>query len=211
MGKKISSRISDEYVWFSIGDSHSRELLTFFSSYGISAAAISGGGVALVKQYLASHNYHNGRISCYFVLIGGNDLDANKPAKVIVREICYLVQEISKRNPDCVVITGSVIPRGKGDQFLCLSEGLDQEMAKFAINHHHFLSDLFVAAPCGRARLVQPRLNLYKHDLTHLNAEGLELYKQLLTFIISCVNWGDFKGKLNVPCGRESRSVLWKF
>ena len=190
MGKKITSRISDEYSWFAIGDSHLQKLLQYFSSYGVSTSAISGGGIAHFKSFLQSHNYFENRITGFFLLGGGNDLAANKPATVIVREWSYLIQELEKRNPNCFVITGTVIPRGKGDKFICLAEEVDKQMAKFAINHHHFLCDFFVADPVGRDKLVQPRLDLYMADQTHLTTEGLALYKKALTFVISCANWG---------------------
>ena len=56
-----------------------------------------------------------------------------------------------------------------------------------------------------------PRLELYEMDNVHLNGKGLELYQELLTFVIDGINFVKWTDRKNYTVGEGYRSLFWSF
>ena len=211
MGKKVVAQCSDKFGWITIGDSHNQKLLQFFNSHGISAVAISGGWVRHGRKILRSNLVSIGKVTCFFMLLSGNDLSSKKSVKSICADLCRMIKQIRATSEEALVITGTPVLRGTTDAFICKAESLDSRISKYTPNHHHFVTDLFIGDPDLATGKVTPRLDLYINDHTHLGPNGLSAYKQLLNFVIESVNTSSFGERGWVDSFGVSRSVFFKF
>ena len=172
-----------------------------------------------VRTYLESFNYFRGMLEGLFILVGGNDLskrDAD-PAGV-ARQLEDLITEVTTRNPGCLIVTGSIVPRAVagtvGEEFMSDCETVDREISKWSVNHHHFVHDAFVGELVRRRGSeveVGIRREAYERDRVHLNEMGKGIFRSILDYVIESCNRQDFTSKGEVGEKEDRRLVLWKF
>ena len=214
----MATTISDAWSWLTIGDSHLAQNAIFMAKNGSSSISISGGLIHHVEKYLEQNNFLGNNISCYFLMVGGNDLEHFAvSAAVVAGRMRNLVAKISTHRPRALIVTGTPIPRGsrtdhgKADWFQSKLELFDQNMDQGSSSHHHFLNDLFVAESGSVRGPVAPRMSLYADDCIHLNMDGREAFQMLLDFVYESVVQVNFEKTKAIVYNGERRMALWKF
>ena len=127
-----------------------------------------------------------------------------------------LVQNISVVKKEAIIVTISPIPHARKNDphfahwFLTRIDMLNKTMHQVSCSHHYLVHNLFVEERKNEY-LYGPRLHLYSGDLVHLNAEGRDLFQQLVGFAFELVNRGNFQWLESVVFRHERRLMLWAF
>ena len=124
-----------------------------------------------------------------------------------------------------------------GDNFIKKIQVLDGCMKQVTGTHHHWLSDVFIDEPVGfdgprdsknsdhlhsfhdpvykgqeTWGKVNPKLDLYGSDFTHLNQKGRGILEEIYSFIFDSLVGGEFWGARALTSPEVSpRRVFWKF
>lgn len=115
MGKRVTSKVSGDYTWLLLGDSHvsPTRLLKFAESWGTNTISVSGGMLPHIHAILNMNEFLR-RFSRAFVLsFGSNDLTMVTPI-TFAEHLMKLVSDLQKENPNAVIVTGTLIPRKAG-------------------------------------------------------------------------------------------------
>ena len=179
--------------------------------------SVAGGGVRHVKVILEQLQYGAGAYSALVVMVGGNDVVKGMRPAELVEQITGMVKETAERNPGCLFISSPILPRipdkkvlvKSGEWFLGVVDEYDELMVKAGYWHHHWCTDTYVAEKDHRGTL--PRLELFEMDNVHLNEKGLELFQELLTFVIDGINFVRWTDRKNYTVGEGYRSLFWSF
>ena len=156
-------------------------------------------------------------LGAIFICIGGNDLvNEQVTHDEIAKRLMALVQSISVVKKGATIVTISPIPRTRKNdphfahRFLTRIDMFNKTMHQVSCNHHHLVHNLFVEERKNEY-LYRPRLHLYSGDLVHLNAEGRDLFQQLVGFAFESVNCGNFQWSESVVFRHQRRLMLWAF
>ena len=218
--KRITKNLIWSYSWLALCDSHGSGLLDYFGSMGMSTLAIHGGMVSHAYALIDQLSFFDGDLDFLLICLGGNDIaDFTTSVADIASEMGKLLAELASRCPNCIVVTGSVVPRvpdrhrmeESAETFLERADELDRRIEQVSPMHHHFNSDLLIGGRWLYGTL--PRLDLYNSDLTHLNDEGLRILTVLLDFVLESVNFGVYNTRREFPVGNSNdfRTFFWSF
>ena len=210
-GKRVTSSTHHGGGFVVIGTSHMSGFTHFFATYGWDTFAIHGGNCDLVRELiLTNDNIVEPR--GLWIAVGGNDLTRpNASAGSVLGGLSTIIRAIHARWRNCIVITGSIIPRfGPTDEktikFLDNVTQIDGQIIKHHDLHHHYVTDL----PVGNN--MRPRRELFGPDGVHLSQGGTMGYEQLFDFVLGGINFDIFRGSMTLgPDSYEGRLVFWKF
>ena len=200
--------------WWTLADSHTRNLKTFFRQNGSNLATISGGQIDHVREFaLVKRPIVNQSLRALFILVGGNDLVIpNVPVAAVANNLMSLVNQIHQIRPEVTLITGSVICRKEGMCFVERQIELDTQIQKASPTHHHFITDVFSTEPAYPKGQREPRGLLYGPDGVHLNAGGEKVLMDVLGLVFAAVNTDRYDGKHSFYFQpQEERSFYFKF
>ena len=216
-GKRTTVHESDQFTWLTIMDSHGAKMTEFLGRQGSNAVIISGGGTSEADRFMAEKQIMSKPYNGIFIFLGGNDVSKGMPPAQLEQRLRMMTHQIAISNPECVIVTGTIIPRAdrpdKGDQFVRRCEDVDKMISKAAPHHHHMLNDAMVKEPTRKGGPVTIREDLYGPDMVHLNMDGLCMLQTIFNFVFASVNRNQYDGRVELK-GQDSqsfRSALFKF
>ena len=135
-----------EVTWWLTSD-HGERFATHLK--GMRCTAVKGGRVEHIRAILEDNNYGVGQITAFVIIIGGNDLEQNRPPKRVAQDIRNLVEDTMIKNRACTVITGDIIPRRGVEKppvspsaAVALAANMRQSPGND--DHHHFEDNIFI-------------------------------------------------------------------
>ena len=195
-----------------VGSSHVSGFYDFFNSHGVAGFSIHGGGYDEARELISRGTLDlNEPPTCLFVWTGGNDaarLDIT--VDIVIGKLSELLRTIHRRWPDCLVVTGSIVPRIFDDDrttasFLTDIIHIDDTLVKHFPNHKHWCTDISIG---DNAR---PRRSFFKRDMTHLSPIGTAMYQSLWDWILGCVNTDTYNENVRIGPLSDSRFGFWRF
>ena len=181
-----------------IGDSHHSYNMGYWEKHGAFCMAIRGGGLVHAERAVRSI-----KSKCFLLLIGGNDV-SKMGGEGMLDRMGDVVSELTRRHDTEIVITGSLIPRAGKEKLVREMQFANGYMNKVHTKHHHFMFTTFQTNNTIRDEL-------YIRDGTHLNEYGLKVHRQILDWVVGCVNLRAFEGQMELEVDGEGDAVWWEF
>ena len=197
--QKTTTNNVDSEIW-ALGSSHLSKLLNYFAQQGVRATSIRGGCLENIERAAELK-----LAACFIILGGGNDLVRIGSDQLLDKLRGVVVKLAQRRRVSCV-LTGTMIPRAT-DGFVRKNNLVDRHIEQSDLCHHHFVTDIF-------DDLTRPGHIMYDYfhtDRVHLNAYGLELYKQLLAWVVESYYEGYFTKARTFSTIGGPRTAFWKF
>ena len=197
-GKEYRTNGMDTKNMAVIADSHHSFNMNYWKKHGVFCMAIRGGGVWHAERALQSVSS-----ACYFILLGGNDI-SKLGGEGTIERLGDLVSGLTRKEKTEIEVTGSMIPRAGKMQHVGDMRFANEQMYKIHTKHHHFTTTVFET----NGMITQ---ELYIGDKIHLNEDGLAVYRQVLDWVVNCVNRGVFEERLEMEVVGETKQTWWEF